>query len=698
MKKAMMFIVSAIVSITMSIIATIGNTFGTTITAEAATLADLNRSEVFLKQINSVSCTRCSAAMLIRRVAMMRGDSDWMNITEEAISNSCWADVGLLWDFTYDGIRIVHGWLPEDYNTKVNTLISMLDNCPEGVIGYWNNHHAVLLLDYSDGVFYCADPANSTPSGRIPVDQSLISVNDMNAYWYCTSPLVSLSASESNITITNPRYPEGELPLKQPFSIAGIIHSNYVLNSVKAGIAYADGTPTPEFVYMNPNDYSFDLYDQVDWSLRFDALPTGNYKYIVSACDVNDFSQLLIESNFTVVDDSPSSIFISDANSPETLKLGETYSITGGIYSHHALKRVYGGVYTATGEPTAQYLDVTTSGNSYDLAAEFDSALHFNDLSAGEYTYKIYATDIKDYSQLLIERSFTVAKPEPVYHGEYAKAIDTSEFQGNIDWNMVAESGIEYVIIRAGSTYYEDASVLMTDEKFQYNYKHAKAAGLKIGAYVYTSAVSSKEMTANINSLLSIIQGCKLDLPVFLDVEQSNRQIAIGNKALTSLLLTGCNQIRNAGFNPGVYANEDWFSHYVDASVLRKNEIVIWKAAWVNDDPLNYDHSGSCSIFQYSETGSIPGIAGHVDLDLVYNPSVFAAKPNIEEVAQYQLGDVNCDERVDVSDAVLLSRFVAEDASANITASGKKAADADQSGHIDLDDVVFILQIIAKII
>lgn len=74
MKKAMMFIVSAIVSITMSIIATIGNTFGTTITAEAATLADLNRSEVFLKQINSVSCTRCSAAMLIRRVAMMRGD------------------------------------------------------------------------------------------------------------------------------------------------------------------------------------------------------------------------------------------------------------------------------------------------------------------------------------------------------------------------------------------------------------------------------------------------------------------------------------------------------------------------------------------------------------------------------------------------------------------------------------------------
>lgn len=698
MKKAIMFIMSAIVSITVSIIAIIGNTFGTTITAEAATLADLNRSEVFLKQINSVSCTRCAAAMLIRRVAMMRGDSDWMNITEEAISNSCWTDVGLLWDFTYDGIRIVHGWLPEDYNAKVNTLISMLDNCPEGVIGYWNNHHAVLLLDYSDGVFYCADPANSTPSGRIPVDQSLISVNDMNAYWYCTSPLVSLSASESNITITNPRYPEGELPLEQPFSIAGIIHSNYVLNSVKAGIAYADGTPTPEFVYMNPNDYSFDLYDQVDWSLRFDAMPTGSYRYIVSATDERGYDKLLIESHFSIVDDSPSSIFISDANAPETLKLGETYSITGGIYSHHALKRVYGGVYTTTGEPTAQYLDVTTSGNSYDLAAEFDSALHFNDLDAGTYTYKISATDIKGISEVLIERRFTVSKPEPIYHGEFARCIDVSEFQGDIDWHMVAESGIEYVIIRAGSTYYEDASVFMTDEKFKDNYEHAKAAGLKTGVYAYTSAVSSKEMNANINSLLSIIQGCKLDLPVFLDVEQSNRQSAIGNKALTSLLLTGCNQIRNAGFNPGVYANEDWFSHYVDASVLRKNEIVIWKAAWVNDDPLNYDHSGSCSIFQYSETGSIPGIAGHVDLDLVYNPSVFAAKPNIEEVAQYQLGDVNCDGMVDVSDAVLLARFCSEDITVNIKASGKAVADVNEDGKIDLDDTIYILQIIAKMI
>lgn len=697
MKKAIMFIVSAIVSITVSIIAIIGNTFGTTITAEAATLADLNRSEVFLKQINSVSCTRCSAAMLIRRVAMMRGDSDWMNITEDAISNSCWADVGLLWDFTYDGIRIVHGWLPEDYNTKVNTLISMLDNCKEGVIGYMNNHHAVLLLDYSDGVFYCADPANSTPSGRIPVDQSLISVNDMNAYWYCTSPLVSLSASESNITITNPRYPEGELPLEQPFSIAGIIHSNYVLNSVKAGIAYANGTPTPEFVYMNPNDYSFDLYDQVDWSLRFDALPTGNYKYIVSACDVNGFSKLLIESNFTVVDDSPSSIFISNANAPETLKLGETYSITGGIYSHHALKRVYGGVYTATGEPTAQYLDVTTSGNSYDLAAEFDSALHFNDLSAGEYTYKISATDIKGYSEVLIERSFTVTKPEPVYHGEYAKAIDTSEFQGNIDWNMVAESGIEYAILRIGTTDFDNASSFMVDKNFARNYAEATKEGIKLGAYAYTSAATTKEMTQNVNALISALKGCDLALPVFLDIEQAERQTTIGKAALTNLLIYASDLIRSAGYTPGIYANSDWYTKYIDKNELRNENIIIWEAKWIDDDPLNQDYSDNCTIWQYTDHGIVLGIDGFVDLGLIYTPSVFEPKITEEDV-QYELGDVNCDERVDVSDAVLLSRFVAEDASANITASGKKAADADQSGHIDLDDVVFILQIIAKII
>ncbi len=701
MKKAMMFIVSTIVTLVTSILAVIGNMFGTTITAEAATLSDLNRPEVFLKQQEWDTCTLCSAAMLVRRVAMMRGDSDWMNITESTLKECTnWYEVGLSWDFTYNGIRIVHQWLPSNYNEKVDRLLSFLSTCPEGIIVYDEEHpHGILLLDCSDGTFYCADPANSTPSGRIPISESLITIGSLDALWYCTSPLVYLEEPkiDSYISIDDALIPSGSLPLGKPFTISGMISSNCTLNNVNGGVCYLDGTPTSEYICANPNMTNYDLLKNFDADIRFNYLPAGDYIYRIEAGDCNGYTALLVDSRFSIVDDSPSTITISGETSPVHLNLNERFTLSGIISSHHSLKKVFGGVYTSNGEQTSQFFNTETAGTSYDLLTEFDPAISFNELAEGTYIYKVYATDIKDYTQLLIEKSFTVTKPEPVYTGKYSKGIDVSSFQGDsIDWSAVYNSGIEWAIIRAGSTKYENA-VYSMDSCFKKNIEQARKAGLKIGAYIYTSAVTEKEIRTNINDLFETLDGIELDFPVYLDVEESSRQTAIGKSALTDVILYGCELIRNAGYKAGIYSNQDWLTNNLDVDEIRSQNVEIWKAAWVEDEPLYHDLSKECVIWQYSDKGSVAGISEPVDLDLKYISDETDYTESDPDTT-YLKGDVNCDGAVDVSDGVLLARFITGDSTARVSDAGLRNADCDKNGNLDSDDIDRILKFIARMI
>lgn len=180
---------------------------------EAATWDDINQSSVFLKQENksvtSGTCTLCAAAMLVRRVAMMRGDSDWATITESSLKNADgmnWDVEGLSWDFSIRGIRILHpgqkyalSKLNEE--EKINTLKKLLESCPEGIVAYDRDKpHAILLTDYTDGVFYCAEPAGSN-YGRIPISKATITIAGIDDYWYCSSPLINL---ETSVTPSKP--------------------------------------------------------------------------------------------------------------------------------------------------------------------------------------------------------------------------------------------------------------------------------------------------------------------------------------------------------------------------------------------------------------------------------------------------------------------------------------------------------------
>ena len=168
---------------------------------QAATYDDINDESVFVKQSASGRCTLASAVMLMRRYALLRGDADWDEITEDAIESVAWPNGGLQWSFDYTTsggkISVRHSGLSSADRRK-QELIDLLEVHPEGIVLYRSGVHAVLLTEYDaeDDIFYCVDPSTARPKAVIPLDQSYkVSVSTSAYYWYIASESVSISDS-----------------------------------------------------------------------------------------------------------------------------------------------------------------------------------------------------------------------------------------------------------------------------------------------------------------------------------------------------------------------------------------------------------------------------------------------------------------------------------------------------------------------
>jgi len=128
----------------------------------AALAVDLNVDAGFyFKQSRGGTCTLASAAMMLRRRAYFDGLSDWTNVTENSVRSTAWAN-GLAHSFTYKEMQVGYATLPSGLQSKTAVLISLLEQHPEGIVLYDRTQpHAVLLTDYTNGIFYCSDPAGN---------------------------------------------------------------------------------------------------------------------------------------------------------------------------------------------------------------------------------------------------------------------------------------------------------------------------------------------------------------------------------------------------------------------------------------------------------------------------------------------------------------------------------------------------------
>ena len=187
------------------------------------------------------------------------------------------------------------------------------------------------------------------------------------------------------------------------------------------------------------------------------------------------------------------------------------------------------------------------------------------------------------------------------------KGIDVSQFQGNIDFDKVKKSGIEFVIIRAG--YGRSAS--QKDPYFEQNYSKAKKAGLKVGAYWYSYATSSDDAVLEAKACMSVIKGKTFEYPIWFDLEEGS-QFAKGTTFCSSLVKAFCGELEKNGYFTGLYMSRSYLQNYITSDI--KNKYALWIAEYGS----KCQYSGSYGMWQYSSTGKVNGINGNVDMDYSY--------------------------------------------------------------------------------
>lgn len=201
------------------------------------------------------------------------------------------------------------------------------------------------------------------------------------------------------------------------------------------------------------------------------------------------------------------------------------------------------------------------------------------------------------------------ASGEPIQLG-----IDVSKWQKEIDWELVAAEGVDFAIIRCG---YRGSSsgYLVEDPYFAKNIKGATEAGIKVGVYFFTQAVSTVEAVEEASMVVSLLGDYALDYPIFIDTEGAGgngRADGLDVDTRTAICETFCKTIENAGYKSGVYASRSWY--YTKLNTDKLNDYTIWLAEY-RQTPLYDDHY---EMWQYTSKGSVAGIEGNVDLNVSY--------------------------------------------------------------------------------
>ncbi len=197
---------------------------------------------------------------------------------------------------------------------------------------------------------------------------------------------------------------------------------------------------------------------------------------------------------------------------------------------------------------------------------------------------------------------------------EHLVGIDVSTHQGEIDWNEVADSGVEFAILRGAYRGYS-LGELHEDDTFSYNYRKARKAGLLVGVYFFSQAINVQEAVEEAEYLCDLLADKELDLPIFYDWEYLEGRVPrVWELPVADLAVAFCETVRNRGYEAGVYFNRDYGDNYLQLEKLE--DYVIWLAEYATVPKANYHFH----CLQYTDKGSIPGIDGPVDLDLLILP------------------------------------------------------------------------------
>ena len=199
--------------------------------------------------------------------------------------------------------------------------------------------------------------------------------------------------------------------------------------------------------------------------------------------------------------------------------------------------------------------------------------------------------------------------------GPSVLGLDVSSFQGEIDWEQVRQAGFEFVIIRIGGRSYGEEGNLYDDDYAYSNYTGAREAGLQVGVYFFSQAISPEEAREEALFVLDRTDGWELDFPIVYDWEYINdtaRTANVDQRTLTDCTLAFCRTIEKADREAMVYFNPTQVNKrfYLD-ELLGYH---FWLAMY--SDRMTFPHK--VDMWQYTCEGTVPGIEGPVDINLYF--------------------------------------------------------------------------------
>lgn len=193
--------------------------------------------------------------------------------------------------------------------------------------------------------------------------------------------------------------------------------------------------------------------------------------------------------------------------------------------------------------------------------------------------------------------------------------IDVSKYHTTVNFTSLKNAGVDYVMLRVGARGYSTGQITL-DENFHENLLKAKEAGLSVGVYFYSQAITEEEAVEEANFVLDNIRDYEIDYPVAFWMEEITNDKAridtLGKNDRTTMARAFLNTIKEAGYVPMVYGTKEWLVREVDLSKLSDYEIWLSQSGDIPDYPYRF------SMWQYTNTGSIKGISGYAEMNISF--------------------------------------------------------------------------------
>ena len=217
----------------------------------------------------------------------------------------------------------------------------------------------------------------------------------------------------------------------------------------------------------------------------------------------------------------------------------------------------------------------------------------------------------------------------PAKYSKYNRyhCIDISWWQGKVsdaNWKKIKAAGVTHAIIRCGYSTLRGGEHNM-DSTFAGNLNGAYKAGIKVGVYYYSTAVSAAEAKSEAQYVTAILKNykSKIKLPVAFDYETGGRLTAKVMKSVgTASCIAFCDTIKAAGYTPMVYANYNTLTNFINYKTLQ-SKYKIWLANYTTNGVAT-TYPGSYYMWQYSSSGKVNGLSGRIDINYVFEPKASA--------------------------------------------------------------------------